>query len=53
MLLAKTWSGINDGSLSMLLRTVLEAENKRDMQERERNKYKNHINIITQMTLNI
>lgn len=27
MLLAKIWSGINDGSFSMLLRTVLEAEN--------------------------
>lgn len=52
MLLAKIWSGINDGSLSMLLRTVLEAEKKTERQEREKNKYQNHINIRMQITSN-
>ena len=36
MFLAKTWSGINDGSLSILLRTGLEAENKREWAENKK-----------------
>lgn len=43
-LLAKTWSGINDGSFSMLLRTVFEA-NKRKRYEMEMQKW--HIMQIT------
>lgn len=34
MFLAKMWSGINDGSFSMLLRRFLEAENKREKNEK-------------------
>lgn len=50
--MAKIWSGINDGSLSMLLRTVLDAENKTERQERGRNKHKNHIKITVQIIYN-
>lgn len=49
MLLAKIWSGINDGSLSMLLRTVFEAKDKRNRYEMEMKKS----HIIMQITSNI
>lgn len=42
MLLARIWSGISDGSLSMLLTTVLEARKKKEREEGERNKHKKY-----------